>query len=83
MDGADWLILATGADPAGLTFDAVVEVVEPLGSEILLDVRAGSSTTTIVARVEPTVRSKVKDSIKLAVNPERLHFFDPKTEQAI
>ena len=75
--------IATGADPAGLTFDAVVEVVEPLGSEILLDVRAGSSTTTIVARVEPTVRSKVKDSIKLAVNPERLHFFDPKTEQAI
>jgi len=36
-------------------------VVEPLGSEILLDVRAGSSATTIVARVEPTVRAKVKD----------------------
>ena len=75
--------IATGSDPAGLTFDATVEVVEPLGSEILLDVRAGASATTIVARVEPTVRSKVKDSIKLAVNPERLHFFDPKTEHAI
>src|SRR5580765_6662140 len=54
--------IATGSDPAGLTFDATVEVVEPLGSEILLDVRAGASATTIVARVEPTVRSKVKDS---------------------
>jgi multiple sugar transport system ATP-binding protein len=75
--------VATGSDPAGLTFDATVEVVEPLGSEILLDVRAGASTTTIVARVEPTVRAKVKDPIKLAVNPDRLHFFDSKTEQAI
>jgi len=75
--------IATGSDPAGLTFDAVVEVVEPLGSEILLDVRAGTSATTIVARVEPTVRAKVKDPIKLAVNPERLHFFDSKTEHAI
>ena len=75
--------MATGSDAAGLTFDATVEVVEPLGSEILLDVRAGNSATTIVARVEPTVRAKVKDSVKLAVNPDRLHFFDPKTEQAI
>jgi multiple sugar transport system ATP-binding protein len=75
--------VATASDPAGLTFDATVEVVEPLGSEILLDVRAGTSTTTIVARVEPTVRAKVKDPIKLAVNPDRLHFFDSKTEHAI
>jgi hypothetical protein len=29
------------------------------------------------------VRVKVKDPIKLAVNPERMHFFDAKTEQAI
>jgi multiple sugar transport system ATP-binding protein len=75
--------IATASDPAGLTFDAVVEVVEPLGSEILLDVRAGNSATTIVARVEPTVRAKVKDPIKLALNPDRLHFFDAKTEHAI
>ena len=73
--------MATGGDPAHYTFDATVEVVEPLGSEILLDVKAGAST--IVARVEPTVRVKVKDSIRLAVNPDRLHFFDPKTEHAI
>jgi multiple sugar transport system ATP-binding protein len=73
--------VATGADPAHLTFDATVEVVEPLGSEILLDVKAGPST--IVARVEPTVRVKVHEPIRLAVNPDRLHFFDPKTEQAI
>jgi multiple sugar transport system ATP-binding protein len=62
-------------------FDALVEVVEPLGSEILLDVKVGPHV--IVARVDPTVRAKVHETIRLAVDPERLHFFDPKTEAAI
>jgi multiple sugar transport system ATP-binding protein len=74
--------VATGADPAALCFDATVEVVEPLGSEILLDVRVGRGSS-IVARVEPGVRVKVHETVKLAVNGERLHFFDAKTEQAI
>jgi multiple sugar transport system ATP-binding protein len=73
--------VATGADPAHYGFDATVEVVEPLGSEILLDVRVGRST--IVARVEPNVRVKVHETVKLAVNADRLHFFDAKTEQAV
>jgi multiple sugar transport system ATP-binding protein len=73
--------VASSADAAHHTFDANVEVVEPLGSEILLDVRVGRST--IVARVDPSVRVKVHENVKLAVNSERLHFFDAKTEQAI
>jgi multiple sugar transport system ATP-binding protein len=73
--------VASGADAAHHTLDANVEVVEPLGSEILLDVRVGHGT--IVARVEPTVRVKVHENVRLAVNGDRLHFFDAKTEQAI
>jgi multiple sugar transport system ATP-binding protein len=73
--------VATGADPAHLSFDANVEVVEPLGSEILLDVRVGRST--IVARVDPGVRVKVHEGVRLAINADRMHFFDAKTEQAI
>jgi multiple sugar transport system ATP-binding protein len=73
--------VATGADPATLSFDANVEVVEPLGSEILLDVRVGRST--IVARVEPSVRVKVHEGVRLAINADHLHFFDAKTEQTI
>jgi multiple sugar transport system ATP-binding protein len=72
---------ATGADPGDYTFDATVEVVEPLGSEILLDVKAGANS--MVARVDPTVRVKVHEKIRLALNPDRLHFFDLKTEGAI
>jgi multiple sugar transport system ATP-binding protein len=75
------LHVAGGADSPQHTFDAVVDVVEPLGSEILLDVKVG--TSTLVARVEPTTRAKVHEHVRLAMNPERLHFFDTKTEHAI
>jgi multiple sugar transport system ATP-binding protein len=62
-------------------FEALVEVVEPLGSEILLDVTVGPHV--MVARVDPTIRAKVHEKIRLNVDPERLHFFDAKTEAAI
>jgi len=75
------LHVATETDPAGLTFPSKVEVVEQLGSEILLDVRVGNDT--MVAAVDPTIRARVQDQIRLAVNPARLHFFDTKTEMAI
>jgi multiple sugar transport system ATP-binding protein len=75
------LHVATDADPVGLTFPSKVEVVEQLGSEILLDVRAGNDM--MVAAVEPTVRAKVDEQLRLAVNPARIHFFDAKTEAAI
>src|SRR5262249_33949809 len=73
--------IAGAADPAGMSFYTAGEVVERLGSEILLDVAVGS--TTMVAAVEPTVTAKVHERLRLAVNPERLHFFDNATEAAI
>jgi multiple sugar transport system ATP-binding protein len=72
---------ATGADSPDRTFDAVVEVVEPLGSEILLDVKAGGAS--MVARVDPSVRVKVHEPMRLSLAPERMHFFDLKTELSI
>ena len=75
------LHVASGADGNDRSFNAVVDVVEPLGSEILLDVRVGPSA--MVARVDPTVRVKVHETIRLALDPERMQFFDPKTELAV
>jgi multiple sugar transport system ATP-binding protein len=75
------LRLASGSDGSDYTFNTVVEVVEPLGSEILLDVKTGANS--MVARVDPTVRVKVHEPIRLALQPERLHFFDANTEAAI
>jgi multiple sugar transport system ATP-binding protein len=62
-------------------FDAVIEVVEQLGSEILLDMKVGESV--MVASVEPTMRVKVRDKLRVAMRPSRLHVFDAKTETAI
>jgi multiple sugar transport system ATP-binding protein len=75
------LHIASEADPAELTLDAVVEVVERLGSEILLDVAVGR--VTMVASVEPTATAKMHERLRLGVNPHRLHFFDDQTENAI
>jgi multiple sugar transport system ATP-binding protein len=76
-----WIAGDGDGEVSDLSFPAAVEVVERLGSEILLDVAVGQ--TTMVAAVEPTVSAKVHETLRLAVNPERVHFFDNTTEAAI
>src|ERR1044072_2767350 len=75
------LTVATTADADQPCFDATVEVVEQLGSDILLDMKVGDGA--MVASVEPTVRVKVRDKLRLAMRPSTLHVFDAKTEAAI
>jgi multiple sugar transport system ATP-binding protein len=75
------LRVSYGEAANGLSFDAVVEVVERLGSEILLDVKVGSGS--MVAAVEPSVQTKVREQVHLVANAERLHFFDGGSEAAI
>jgi multiple sugar transport system ATP-binding protein len=75
------LYLASGDGADGLSFAAVVEVVERLGSQILLDVKVGSGA--MVAAVEPTVQAKVREHLRLRLNAERLHFFEGRSEIAI
>jgi multiple sugar transport system ATP-binding protein len=71
--------LANGADD--YSFNTAIDVVEPLGNEILLNFRAGG--VPMVARVDPSVRVKAHENIRFALDPERLHFFDAKTEAAL
>ena len=68
-----------GADPG--SFATTVDVMEPLGNEILLNFRAGG--VPMVARVDPGVRVKAHEDVRFAIDPERLHFFDADTESAI
>jgi len=72
---------ANPGNPGKVSFETVVEVVEPLGSEILLDVRVGQQL--LVARVDSSCRARHHEKIRLAFVPERIHFFDPQTEEAI
>ena len=73
------LRIANGTDELG--FGTTVDVVEPLGNEILLNFRAGG--VPMVARVDPGMRVKARESLRFTADPERLHFFDGKTEAAI
>jgi multiple sugar transport system ATP-binding protein len=75
------LRVGASSDSSDLSFEAVVEVVEPLGAEILLDTKAAGQQ--IVARVEPSVKTRSHEKIRLTFVPDRIHFFDSKTEQVI
>src|SRR5438128_7142027 len=75
------LRVGMSSDSSDLSFAPVVEVVEPLGAEILLDTKAAGQQ--IVARVEPTVKTRSHEKVRLTFVPDRIHFFDAKTEQVI
>ena len=74
------LILKDGAPGPG--FDARVEVVEQLGSEILLETKVGDNRVT-VARVPAETAVSAGDQVRLSAQQGRLHFFDPESELPI
>ena len=74
--------LALGDGAPGQNFDARAEVIEQLGSEILLEARVGNHGIT-VARVAPETKLASGDQVRLSAQPGRLHFFDPESELPI
>ena len=63
------------------TMKVNLEVVEPMGNEIILYGNTGKSFIT--ARVDAHDESKVGDSVDLVVNMDKAHFFDLETEKTI
>lgn len=63
------------------TFDAVVDVLEPLGHQYLAYLTVGSQT--LIASLEHTAKVSAGASAKLGFDLEEVHFFDPETDQAI
>ncbi len=68
-----------GAEPPQLT--AVVDVVEPLGSDTLVFLTFGDGE--IVARVPPATPAAPGQPIALRIDVGQLHCFDPVTERVI
>ncbi|UCD80436.1 MAG: sn-glycerol-3-phosphate ABC transporter ATP-binding protein UgpC [Desulfobacterales bacterium] len=56
------------------TFSAVVDVVETLGAEVQLDVTAGKHA--LIARVDARSAASRHAAIELAVNMDKIHFFE-------
>jgi multiple sugar transport system ATP-binding protein len=69
--------LLTVADHTGLAerLQAHVDVVEPVGNEVFLNMRHGDEE--LVARVPPHSMIQPGNRVALGFQPARLHFFDP------
>ena len=61
--------------PSAGAFEAVVEVVEPVGSEVFVNLRLGDHA--LVARLPPGQLPRVGDTLPMRVAVQALHFFDP------
>lgn len=60
---------------------ATVEVIEPLGPEIILELSARGYTFT--ARMDPQLRARMHEDLQIYFDMGRAHLFDRQTEQAI
>jgi multiple sugar transport system ATP-binding protein len=58
-----------------------IKLVEPLGSDTLIHVDLGG--TAAIARVEPDLRPKMGDRIRLKVMPGKSHFFDAASGEVL
>ena len=65
-------------DPAN-TFEASIEVSEPLGSEIILYLSMGDDS--LMARVNPQTEAKVGEKISVVFDADKVHVFDKETEK--
>ncbi|MBL0348980.1 MAG: sn-glycerol-3-phosphate ABC transporter ATP-binding protein UgpC [Elusimicrobia bacterium] len=65
----------------GSSVKAVVDVVEPMGSEIYLYLRAG--TVDLVVRVPAYVKAEAGRTMDLVFNLEQMHLFDRGTGQSL
>ncbi len=58
-----------------------VYVIEPLGSDIVVNLRVGDALFKI--RAPPDFRAKVGEELWISFNLDKIHIFDKKTEEAI
>lgn len=63
------------------TVKANIDVVELMGSETYLYMSVAGNS--MVARVDPRSTARTGDTIKIALDPNKLHFFDKETEEYI
>lgn len=70
--------------PVDRVMEATVDLVEPLGAEIMAHVSIpGRPEDRMVARLGTRNRPHAGDVIKLVVDPAGLHLFDPDTGEAL
>jgi multiple sugar transport system ATP-binding protein len=75
------LEIANGSGDGAVRFPAKVDVVEYLGNQELL--HADAEGNEIVALVSSDQKVKVGDNVEFTIPNEKLHLFDPETEESL
>ena len=68
-------------DVEAVGVEAKVEVVEPMGNEVFLNLTTGKSA--FVARIDPRHMPEVEQTVELAVEVGKAHFFDLNNETSL
>jgi multiple sugar transport system ATP-binding protein len=67
--------------PGGLAFQAEVYVVEPMGDQMIVNVKFGGYVLKAITEYDPGL--KVGEKVWTSLNEEKVHFIDRKTEKVI
>jgi len=70
---------AAAEDATG--FEATIDGIEPVGNEIFVNMTRGGQA--LVMRVAPQALPQVGESIRVAIHPKGLHFFDAETGERL
>jgi multiple sugar transport system ATP-binding protein len=82
--GSDLMVHARLDGVAPVVTEDMRETVEEIGTtDPALSSGVGHQATTITARLAPDAVAVEGQTLALAVDVERLHFFDPQTEKRI
>jgi ABC-type sugar transport system ATPase subunit len=82
--GRDTVILGIRPEDMTITDEGIpgeVYIVEPLGRDDLIDVQLGDAHVRIL--VDPALRLKIGEHVKLNFNTQKVQFFDPATEESL
>jgi multiple sugar transport system ATP-binding protein len=81
--GSDLLVHMDVDAPAVVTADMLSAAEELTEAEVQSTTTVPHGHARMTARLAPSVAARPGDTIKLKVDPARLHFFDAETEAAI
>ncbi len=70
-----------GKAPPDATIPVTVDIIETLGNELFIYLTSGSVLLT--SRMAPDMHLHRGQQIEVAAEPDKLYFFDPKTEEKI
>ncbi len=77
----DFIVNQNQIPQKGISISAIVDVVEPMGSEMNLYLNA--ETTTLTVKLKLINEPPIGKPFIVNLDIEKVHFFDPETEQSI